>query len=166
MKPDYITKPRTPYSTNEIAAMIGASIALSISDIPWNGPIGGVFVGMVDGKFVINPNVEQRERSTLELTVAGTEKKVVMIEAGAKEVSDEDMFNAIMFAHEEIKNIVKFINSIVAEIGKPKFEYEHHDVDHELYDKIAAEFTEDVKLVLQVEDEGVAGLNIQEAVVG
>ena len=139
----------------EIAAMIGASIALSISDIPWNGPIGGVFVGMVDGKFVINPNVEQRERSTLELTVAGTEKKVVMIEAGAKEVSDEDMFNAIMFAHEEIKNIVKFINSIVAEIGKPKFEYEHHDVDHELYDKIAAEFTEDVKLALDTDDKTV-----------
>ena len=139
----------------EIAAMIGASIALSISDIPWNGPIGGVFVGMVDGKFIINPNVEQRERSTLELTVAGTEKKVVMIEAGAKEVSDEDMFNAIMFAHEEIKNIVKFINSIVAEIGKPKFEYEHHDVDHELYDKIAAEFTEDVKLALDTDDKTV-----------
>ena len=139
----------------EIAAMIGASIALSISDIPWIGPIGGVFVGMVDGKFVINPNVEQRERSTLELTVAGTEKKVVMIEAGAKEVSDEDMFNAIMFAHEEIKNIVKFINSIVAEIGKPKFEYEHHDVDHELYDKIAAEFTEDVKLALDTDDKTV-----------
>ena len=139
----------------EIAAMIGASIALSISDIPWNGPIGGVFVGMVDGKFIINPNVEQRERSTLELTVAGTEKKVVMIEAGAKEVSDEDMFNAIMFAHEEIKNIVKFINSIVAEIGKPKFEYEHHDVDHELYDKIADEFTEDVKLALDTDDKTV-----------
>ena len=139
----------------EIAAMIGASIALSISDIPWNGPIGGVFVGMVDGKFIINPNVEQRERSTLELTVAGTEKKVVMIEAGAKEVSDEDMFNAIMFTHEEIKNIVKFINSIVAEIGKPKFEYEHHDVDHELYDKIAAEFTEDVKLALDTDDKTV-----------
>ncbi|MBO4868274.1 MAG: polyribonucleotide nucleotidyltransferase, partial [Clostridia bacterium] len=107
----------------EIAAMIGASIAISISDIPWNGPIGGVFVGMVDGKFIINPNAEQRERSTLELTVAGTEAKVVMIEAGAKEVSDEDMFNAIMFAHEEIKNIVRFIKSIQAEIGKPKFEY-------------------------------------------
>ncbi len=139
----------------EIAAMIGASIAISISDIPWNGPIGGVFVGMVDGKFIINPTAEQREKSVLELTVAGTAEKVVMIEAGAKEVSDEDMYNAIMFAHEEIKNIVAFIKSIQAEIGKPKFEYEHHDVDHELYDKIAAEFTEDVKAALDTDDKSV-----------
>ncbi len=146
----------------EIAAMIGASIALTISDIPWNGPIGGVFVGLVDGQIVINPNAEQRERSTLELTVAGTSEKVVMIEAGAKEVSDDDMFNAIMAAHEEIKKIVAFIRSIQTEIGKEKFDYEHHDVDHDLYDKIAAEYTEDIKLALDTDDKTVrdAAINV------
>ena len=107
----------------EITAMIGASVALSISDIPWNGPIAGVFVGMVDGEFVINPTLAEREKSVLELTVAGSAQKVVMIEAGAKEVADDDMFNAIMLAHEEIKKLVAFINGIVAEIGKPKFDY-------------------------------------------
>ncbi|MBQ8861326.1 MAG: polyribonucleotide nucleotidyltransferase, partial [Clostridia bacterium] len=89
----------------EITAMIGASIALSISDIPWNGPIGGAFVGLVDGKVVINPTAEQRKVSTLELTVAASEKKVVMIEAGAAEVPDDKMFEAIMLAHEEIKKV-------------------------------------------------------------
>ena len=90
----------------EITAMIGASVALAISDIPWNGPIAGVFVGLVDGQLVINPTEEQREISELELTVAGTAQKVVMIEAGAKEVSDDKMFEAIMLAHEEIKIIL------------------------------------------------------------
>mgnify|MGYP002771872192 FL=1 len=112
-----------PDCSHEIAGMIGASIALSISDIPWNGPIGGVFVGMVDGKPVINPTKAQRDVSTLELTVAATMQKIVMIEAGAKEVSDDDMYNAIMLAHEEIKGLLGFINGIVAEIGKPKFAY-------------------------------------------
>ena len=107
-----------PDCSHEIAGMIGASIALSISDIPWNGPIGGVFVGMVDGKPVINPTKAQRDVSTLELTVAATMQKIVMIEAGAKEVSDDDMYNAIMLAHEEIKGLLGFINGIVAEIGK------------------------------------------------
>ena len=103
----------------EITAMIGASIALSISDIPWNGPIGGVFVGLTDEEgIVINPTSEQRKRSHLELTVAASEKKVVMIEAGAEEVADDVMFEAIMKAHEEIRGIVAFINSITAEIGK------------------------------------------------
>ena len=89
-----------PDCSPEITAMIGASIALSISDIPWNGPIGGAFVGMIGDKFIINPTAEERKESVLELTVAASEKKVVMIEAGAKEVSDEDMYNAIMYAHE------------------------------------------------------------------
>ncbi|MBR6644322.1 MAG: polyribonucleotide nucleotidyltransferase [Clostridia bacterium] len=146
----------------EIAAMIGASIALSISDIPWNGPIGGVFVGMVGNEFIINPTAEQREKSTLELTVAGSAKKVVMIEAGAKEISDEDMFAAILLAHEEIKGICAFIDSIVAEIGKPKFEYEQHDVDHDLYDAIEAFCIEDVKKALDTDDKKVrdAALNV------
>ena len=103
-----------PDCSHEIAGMIGASIALSISDIPWNGPIGGVFVGMVDGKPVINPTKAQRDVSTLELTVAATMQKIVMIEAGAKEVSDDDMYNAIMLAHEALKGLLGFINGIVA----------------------------------------------------
>ncbi len=146
----------------EIAAMIGASIALSISDIPWNGPIGGVFVGMVGDRFIINPTAAEREQSSLELTVAGSAKKVVMIEAGAKEISDEDMFAAIMLAHDEIKKLCAFIDGIVAEIGKPKFEYERHDVDHDLFDAIAAAYTEDVKAALDTDDKKVrdAALNI------
>ncbi len=146
----------------EIAAMLGASIALSISDIPWNGPIAGVFVGMVGDRFIINPTAAEREQSSLELTVAGTSKKVVMIEAGAKEVSDEDMFAAIMLAHDEIKKLVAFIDGIVEQIGKPKFEYEHHDIDHELFDAIAANYTEDVKKALDTDDKKVrdAALNV------
>ena len=96
----------------EIAAMIGTSVAISISSIPFNGPIGGVFVGLVDGEFVLNPTAEQREKSRLSLTVAGTKEKVVMIEAGAKEVDEETMFNAIMFAHEHIKTICDFVSKI------------------------------------------------------
>ena len=127
-----------PDCSPEIAAMLGASIALSISDIPWNGPIGGLFIGMVDGKIVINPTFEERKVSTLELTVAASEKKVVMIEAGAKEISDDDMFNAIMLAHEEIKKLIKFINQIVDEIGKPKFQYPSCELDHDMFDEIFA----------------------------
>ncbi|MBR4292748.1 MAG: polyribonucleotide nucleotidyltransferase, partial [Clostridia bacterium] len=115
-----------PDCSPEIAAMIGASIALSISDIPWNGPIAGVSVGMVDGEFCINPTLEQREKSILELTVAGSFEKVVMIEAGAEEVGDEDMYEAIMLAHKEIKKICGFIADIVMEVGKDKFAYEPH----------------------------------------
>ncbi|MBR0302438.1 MAG: polyribonucleotide nucleotidyltransferase, partial [Clostridia bacterium] len=140
----------------EIAAMIGASIALSISDIPWNGPIGGVFMGMTeDGKFIVNPTQKQRETSILELTVAASEKKVVMIEAGAKEVSDEDMYNAIMLAHAVIKPLVAFINGIVAEIGKPKFEYPSCEVDHDLYEKVEAAVIDDVRYALDTDDKNV-----------
>ena len=152
----------------EISAMIGASIALSISDIPWNGPIAGVFVGMVDGEFVINPTSAQREKSVLELTVAGSAEKVVMIEAGAKEVSDEDMFDAIMLAHEEIKKLVAFINSIVAEIGKPKFAYPSCEFDHEMFDKVFAFCEKDVMFALDTDDKTVrdARLNpIRDAIV-
>ena len=125
-----------PDCSPEITAMIGASIALSISDIPWNGPIGGAFVGMIGDKFVINPTAEERKESVLELTVAASEKKVVMIEAGAKEVSDEDMYNAIMYAHEEIKKLLVFINEIIATVGKPKFDYPSCELDHDMFDKI------------------------------
>ena len=119
----------------EITAMIGAYIALSISDIPWNGPIGGVFMGMTeDGKLMVNPTRKQRENSVLELTVAATREKVVMIEAGAKEVSDDDMFNAIMLAHAVIKQLLVFIDHIVEEVGKPKFTYESGELDHDMFD--------------------------------
>ncbi|MCQ2456779.1 MAG: polyribonucleotide nucleotidyltransferase, partial [Clostridia bacterium] len=140
----------------EITAMIGASIALSISDIPWNGPIGGVFVGLTEEEgIVINPTSEQRKRSSLELTVAASEKKVVMIEAGAKEVSDDVMFEAIMKAHEEIKGVVKFINSIVAEIGKPKFDYPSCELDHDMFDKIFDFCEKDVMNALDTDDKNV-----------
>ena len=139
----------------EITAMIGASIALSISDIPWNGPIGGVFVGKVGEDFIINPTADQRAQSDLQLTVAATEKKVVMIEAGANEVSDSDMFAAIMLAHEEIKKLIVFINQIVSEIGKPKFSYPSGALDHDMFDKIFAFCEKDVMNALDTDDKNV-----------
>ena len=140
----------------EIAAMIGASIALSISDIPWNGPIGGMFVGMTEEEGIImNPTAAQREKSVLELTVAASEKKVVMIEAGAKEVSDEDMFTAIMAAHEEIKKLLVFINEIIAAVGKPKFDYPSCEVDAELYEKIKEYCIDAVRIALDTDDKNV-----------
>ncbi len=140
----------------EIAGMIGASIALSISDIPWNGPIGGVFVGLTEEEgLIINPTAEQRDRSSLELTVAGTKEKVVMIEAGAAEVADDKMFEAIMLAHEEIKKICAFIDSIVAEIGKPKFEYASAKLDEELFNAVYEFCAEDVKVALDTDDKNV-----------
>ena len=150
-----------PDCSPEITAMIGASIALSISDIPWNGPIGGVFVGLVDGKPVINPTYEQRKVSDLELTVAASMEKVVMIEAGANEVSDEDMYNAIMLAHEEIKGIVAFINKIVAEIGKPKFAYASGELDHDMFDEIFAYCEKAVMEALDTDDKNVRDAKMQ-----
>ncbi len=140
----------------EITGMIGASIALSISDIPWNGPIGGVFVGLTEEEgIIINPTSEQRKRSSLELTVAASEKKVVMIEAGAKEVADDVMFEAIMKAHEEIRGIVGFINSIVAEIGKPKFSYPSCELDHDMFEKVFDFCEKDVMVALDTDDKTV-----------
>ena len=140
----------------EITGMIGASIALSISDIPWNGPIGGMFVGLTEEEgIVMNPTSEQRKRSSLELTVAASEKKVVMIEAGAKEVADDVMYDAIMKAHEEIKGLVAFINSIVSEIGKPKFEYPSCELDHDMFDKVFDFCEKDVMAALDTDDKNV-----------
>ncbi len=150
-----------PDCSPEITAMIGASIALSISDIPWNGPIGGVFVGLVDGKIVINPTAEERAVSDLELTVAASEKKVVMIEAGANEVSDDVMFDAIMTAHEEIKKLVAFINNIVAEIGKPKFEYPSGELDHDMFDEIFEYCETRVMEALDTDDKNVRDARMQ-----
>jgi len=150
-----------PDCSPEITAMIGASVALSISDIPWNGPIGGVFMGMVDGKLVVNPTAEQRANSDLELTVAASENKVVMIEAGANEVSDDDMFAAIMMAHDEIKKLLVFINGIVAEIGKPKFEYASGELDHDMFDEIFAYCEKDVMFALDTDDKTVRDARMQ-----
>ena len=141
-----------PDNSPEIAAMIGASIALTISDIPWNGPIAGVFVGLVDGRIVINPTEEQRGRSELELTVAGSREKVVMIEAGAKEVDDDTMLEAILKAHEAIKPVIEFIDSIREAVGKPKFDYPSCEVDHDLFDKIEAMVGTDVEKALYTDD--------------
>ncbi|MBQ7333095.1 MAG: polyribonucleotide nucleotidyltransferase [Clostridia bacterium] len=150
-----------PDCSPEITAMIGASVALSISDIPWNGPIGGVFMGMVDGKLIVNPTAEERAKSDLELTVAASEKKVVMIEAGANEVSDDDMFAAIMMAHDEIKKLLVFINGIVAEIGKPKFEYASGELDHDMFDEIFAYCEKDVMFALDTDDKTVRDARMQ-----
>ena len=139
----------------EVAAMIGASIAISISDIPFAGPIGGVWIGLVDDEFVINPTVEQREKSLMHVTVAGTRQKVVMIEAGAKEVEEDKMLAAIKFAHTEIIKICDFIDSIVAEIGKPKFEYDHIVVDPEMYDDVKEFAIEKVRAALDTDDKTV-----------
>ncbi len=139
----------------EITAMIGASIALSISDIPWNGPIGGVFMGLVNGEIVVNPTEAQRKVSDLELTVAASMEKVVMIEAGAREVDDDTMFEAIMKAHEVIKDLLVFINGIIADIGKPKFEYPSGDLDHDMFDKVFAFCEADVMAALDTDDKNV-----------
>lgn len=139
----------------EITAMIGSSIAISISDIPFDGPIGGVFVGMVDGEFIINPTVEQREKSVLQLTVAGTKERVVMIEAGAQEVSEEDMYQAILFAHEEIKKICAFIETIVEAVGKPKFTYEAQTIDEGLYEDVKAFAQGKIEQALDTDDKTV-----------
>ncbi|MCH5184597.1 MAG: polyribonucleotide nucleotidyltransferase [Oscillospiraceae bacterium] len=139
----------------EVAAMIGTSIALSISDIPWSGPIGGVWLGLVDGEYVINPTVKEREKSQMLVTVAGTEQKVVMIEAGANEVEEKVMMEGIKFAHTHIIELCKFINGIKAEIGKEKFKYDAHDIDHDLYDKIKEMAFEKLKHALDTDDKNV-----------
>ncbi|MBQ9086743.1 MAG: polyribonucleotide nucleotidyltransferase, partial [Clostridia bacterium] len=144
-----------PDCSPEITAMIGASTALAISDIPWNGPIGGVFMGLVDGKLVVNPTEAEQKKSDLQLTVAASMKKVVMIEAGANEVDDDTMFEAIMKAHEEIKDLLGFINAIIDEIGKPKFEYPSCELDHEMFDKVFAFCEKDMMEALDTDDKNV-----------
>jgi polyribonucleotide nucleotidyltransferase len=151
-----------PDCSQEIAGMIGASIALSISDIPWNGPIGGISVGLVDGEIVLMPGAEQREKSDLCLTIASSEKKVVMIEAGANEVPDDVMLKAIDLGHKEIVNvIIPFINKIVAEIGKKKFEFPSMEVDKDLYEAIRALAEEKVKHALDTDDKNVREERLQ-----
>ncbi len=139
----------------EIAALIGTSAALAISDIPWNGPVGAVKMGLVDGELVINPNSEQRKVSDLDVTVVSTGKKVVMIEAGANEVPNDKMFEAIQKAHEENQKQIELINRMVAEVGKPKFDYPHADFNQELFDDIVANFMDEAKAAMDTDDKNV-----------
>ena len=139
----------------EIAALIGTSAALAISDIPWNGPVAALKVGLVDGKLVFNPDAEQRKVSDLDVTLVSTAKKVVMIEAGANEVPNDVMFEAIRSAHEENQKQIALINQMVSEIGKPKFDYPHADFDQELFDKIVAATMDDAKAAMDTDDKNV-----------
>ena len=144
----------------EIAAMIGTSIAIAISDIPWNGPVGGVVLGLIGDDVIINPTEEQRKESRMYVTLAGTEKKICMVEAGANEVPDETMLEAIAIGHESIKEIVKFINSIVAEIGKEKFTYESADVPEEVFTLVKDFAWEKMRQAVLAVDKSVRDANI------
>ncbi len=144
----------------EVCAMLGAACALAISDIPFNGPTAAVAVGWVDGKIVINPTTQQKEKSKLTATVAGTLEKITMIEAGADEIPNEIMLNAIKKAHEEIKNICRFISDIQAEIGKPKFEYKSFAVAKDFYDDIVSNFKDRMYKDVQATDKQVRDENI------
>lgn len=141
-----------PDCSPEITGMLATSIAISISDIPWNGPIAGISVGLVDGEIVLNPTLEQRAHNDLRLTVAGTMEKIVMIEAGANEIPEQQMLDAILAGHAEIKKMVAFINDIKNEIGKPKFEFQSMELDHDLFAAIEAMVGEQVKVALDTND--------------
>lgn len=148
----------------EVAALIGASIAVSISDIPFDHVVAGASVGLIDGKTIINPTLEQREKSEMEVTLCATADKIVMIEAGAKEVPEEQMFTSLMEAHEEIKKMVAFIADIKAQLGKPKFEYEHHDYDHDLFDKLESACRAALERAMDTDDKTVRDAGVREVV--
>lgn len=148
-------------SSPEVCSMIGAAAALAISDIPFNGPTAGVNVGYVDGNIVINPNAEQKEKSDLNLTLAGTMEKITMIEAGANEIPNEIMLQAIKEGHKEIKKVCEFITVIQKEIGKPKFEYPSFKVDETLYEEIAQKYKEEMYQAVQAVDKTDRDENIE-----
>ena len=139
----------------EVTAMIGVSACLAVSNIPWAGPIGCLEVGYVDGKIVLNPNQEEKHNSALDLTVAATAKKVIMIEAGAKELPDDIMYDAILKAHDEIQKQVDLINQMVAELGREKMTYDHAAFDQELFDKIVADFMDEAKAAMDTDDKNI-----------
>lgn len=149
-----------PDCSPEITAMLGTSIAIAISDIPWKGPVGGVVLGLIDGKTIINPTLEQREVSDMYVTLAGTLNKICMVEAGANEVPDDVMLNAIAEGHEEIKKICEFINSIVAEIGKEKFTYESADVPEEIFEAVKAYGWDKMRAAVLSKDKEVRDANV------
>lgn len=144
----------------EVAGMIGVSLALAISDIPWNGPISGVNLGIVDGEIVINPDAAQRKVSQMTTTVVSTAEKMVMIESGANEIDDDTMLKAILMGHEENKKMVAFIKSVAAEIGKPKFAFESQEVDHDMFDAIKDFAIDRVKVALDTDDKSVRDANL------
>ena len=144
-----------PDCSPEIAGMIGASLVTAVSEIPWNGPIGGVQVGLVDGEIVLNPTQEQRRKSDLALTVAATMDKIVMIEAGANEVDEDTMLDAIKAAHVEIKKVIGFINSIVAERGKPKIDFQVVGLDMDMFHAIKEKYLDDFKAAMDTDDKNV-----------
>ncbi|HBN83666.1 MAG TPA: polyribonucleotide nucleotidyltransferase, partial [Clostridiales bacterium] len=144
----------------EITGMVGASIALSISDIPFNGPVGGIVLGLVDGKVVFNPDAKQSLASQMEVTLAATKDKIIMIEAGANEVDDQVMLAAIKEGHEEIKKLIDFIEEITNEIGKPKFEYESAAVPEEAFNEIAEFADKMMEEALFVEDKAQRDINV------
>lgn len=150
-----------PDCSPEILGMVGASIAISISDIPWNGPIGGILVGLVDGEIVLNPNAQQRAKSDLQLTIAASAEKVVMIEAGANQVDEDTMFDAINKGHEEIKKLVAFIKDIQAQIGKPKFAFESIEVPAELFEEIKEYAIDRVRIALDTDDKNIREERLQ-----
>ena len=150
-----------PDCSPEITGMIATSIALSISDIPWNGPIAGISVGLVDGEIVLNPTLVQRAKTDLNLTVAGSAEKIVMIEAGANQVEDDLMLKAIMTGHEEIKKMVAFIADIQSQIGKKKFEFESQEVDHDMFDAIEEFASDRVKFALDTNDKNIREERLQ-----
>ncbi len=150
-----------PDCSPEITGMLATSIAISISDIPWNGPIAGISVGLVDGEIVLNPTLEQRAHNDLHLTVAGTMEKIVMIEAGANEVPEQQMLDAILTGHEEIKKMVAFVNDIRNEIGKPKFAFQSMEIDHDLFEAVEAMVGEQVKYALDTNDKNERDARLQ-----
>ncbi|HHU18460.1 MAG TPA: polyribonucleotide nucleotidyltransferase [Clostridiales bacterium] len=141
-----------PDCTPEIVAMIGSSVALSISDIPFEGPTGSVLVGLVDGQFIINPTLAERDRSDLHLVVSGTKDAIMMVEAGANEVPEDVILDGIMFAHEEIKKLIEFIDEVVAEVGKPKKEVVLHQVPEEIEESVKAYASEKMRAAIQTFD--------------
>ncbi|MBQ3497731.1 MAG: polyribonucleotide nucleotidyltransferase [Clostridia bacterium] len=141
-----------PDCSPEITAMLGVSIAISISEIPWDGPVSGVVVGMVDGEYIINPTAEQKEKSDMYVTVASTSNLVAMIEAAANEVTNDEMYDGIMFAHAENQKIVEFINTIKAECGKEKIEFPSNDPAPEMFEAIKDFAIEDIRIALDTDD--------------
>lgn len=150
-----------PDCSPEIAAMVGTSIALTVSDIPWNGPISGVSVGLIDGEFIINPNAEQRKISEMAVTVASTDERIAMIEAGANEIPDDVMLDGILAGHEANQHIISFIKEIQSEIGKDKFEYPSLKPNPEMLEAVKAFAMEDIKLALDTDDKTVRDERLQ-----
>lgn len=144
-----------PDYTPEVCGIVGTSFALSISDIPWAGPIAGISVGMVDGELILNPTAEQRLKSDLNLTVCGTEEKVCMLECGANEVDNDTMMDAIIKGHQEVQKMCRFISEVQAEIGKTKFAFESKELDHDMFEAVKEYAIDRVKYALDTDDKNV-----------